>query len=54
MDGLKRFKEWAKSADILLDNAEKFYEDIPITERRFLEKHKNYKKTWELPFDFPS
>ena len=32
---------------------ESHYENIPEKERIYKEFHKNYKKNWELPFQFP-
>lgn len=51
---LKRFKEWGNAADVLLDDAQIHYQNIPEVEKEFKLKHKNYKKQWELPDDFPS
>lgn len=54
VEALKRFSAWANKADILLTNIEEHYENIPEKERKFKEMHKNYKKYWELPSNFPS
>lgn len=49
-DGLKRFAKWASKADILLENIDSHYENIPEKERIYKEYHKNFKKVWELPY----
>ncbi|CAD8076475.1 unnamed protein product [Paramecium primaurelia] len=54
IDALKRFTSWASKADVLLENASSHYENIPEKERIYKEFHKNYKKYWELPSDFPN
>lgn len=51
---LRRLRDWGNSADVLLDDAEMHYQNIPELEREFKLKHKNYKKQWELPPDFPN
>lgn len=54
IDALKRFAEWASKPDLLLQNVGQHYENIPEKERIYKEQHKNYKKYWELPPNFPS
>ena len=54
LEALKRFTSWASKADVLLENALSHYENIPEKERIYKEFHKNYKKYWELPSDFPN
>ncbi|CAD8184137.1 unnamed protein product [Paramecium octaurelia] len=54
VEALKRFTSWASKADVLLENASSHYENIPEKERMYKELHKNYKKYWELPSDFPN
>ncbi len=54
MDALTRFKIWASKADILLEDISVHYTNISIKEKNYKEYHKNYKKNWEIPQDFPS
>ena len=54
IDGLRRFRDWALQADILLENAEEHYKNIPERELKYKQLHKNYKKHWEMPETFPS
>ncbi|EGR27416.1 hypothetical protein IMG5_195980 [Ichthyophthirius multifiliis] len=54
MDALKRFKIWASKADILLEDPSIHYTNISIKEKNYKEYHKNFKKNWEIPNDFPS
>mmetsp|Transcript_24122 Transcript_24122/g.21189 ORF Transcript_24122/g.21189 Transcript_24122/m.21189 type:complete len:129 (+) Transcript_24122:175-561(+) len=53
VEALKRFKEWAELPDVLLESAEKHYQNVPERELRYKLDHKNYKKNWELPEGFP-
>lgn len=45
---------WANKADVLLDDASSHYKNISLKEKNYKESHKNYKKYWEIPSDFPS
>ncbi|KAL4482547.1 hypothetical protein ABPG72_005790 [Tetrahymena utriculariae] len=53
-DALKRFKVWASKADVLLEDPSIHYKNISLREKNYKELHKNYKKHWEIPEDFPS
>ncbi|KAL4433534.1 hypothetical protein ABPG74_002931 [Tetrahymena malaccensis] len=53
-DALKRFKVWASKADVLLEDPSIHYKNISLKEKNYKELHKNYKKHWEIPEDFPS
>jgi len=53
-EALQRFKVWAEKPDYWLDK--QIYEDCRQKhpkEFEFMEKHKNYKKVWVLPANFP-
>ena len=55
MDALERFKLWAEKPDYWLDND--IYQqckDEHPKEYQYMQKHKNYKKEWELPDSFPN
>ena len=54
IDGLHRFANWAQCADVLLENKWEHYRNIPLKELQFKNFHKNFKKQWELPDDFPN
>ena len=54
LDSLVRFKDWAVAPDILIENVASLYHNIPLKELQYKNFHKNYKKHWELPPDFPN
>ncbi|EAS06115.1 XPG amine-terminal domain protein (macronuclear) [Tetrahymena thermophila SB210] len=54
IDALKRFKVWASKADVLLEDPSIHYKNISLKEKNYKELHKNYKKHWEIPEEFPS
>jgi len=54
IDGLRRFKQWASKADVLLEDMSSHYRGISLKEKNYKDQHKNYKKHWEIPPDFPS
>ncbi|KAM3142872.1 hypothetical protein pb186bvf_004935 [Paramecium bursaria] len=53
-EALLRFSEWASRADLFLKDRDRHYENLPQKEIEYKLKHMNYKKSWELPMDFPS
>lgn len=53
VESLNRFKQWAEKPDVLLENYEEFYQNIPLKELHYKQFHKNYKKNWEFPEVFP-
>lgn len=53
-DSLVRFKNWAIHADVLLEDKWEHYKNIPLKELQYKNFHKNYKKHWEIPDDFPN
>jgi len=53
-EALKRFKEWANVPDNLLKNKKRHYKNITKKELEFKKLHKNYKKYWDLPNNFPN
>jgi len=53
IEGLERFKEWAQAPDVFLENPEDHYTNISEKELNYKLQHRNYKKHWELPDDFP-
>ena len=53
IESLERFKAWAEKPDILLEDSEAFYRNIPLKELQYKHFHKNYKKNWEFPEEFP-
>ena len=55
VEALSRFKHWAEKPDYWLDREvyERSKESYP-KEYLYMQKHKNYKKEWELPQDFPN
>lgn len=53
-EALLRFSEWASRADLFLKDRDRHYENLPQKEIEYKLKHMNYKKSWELPMDFPN
>lgn len=55
LDALDRFKIWAEKPDYWLDTEiyQKCKEEHP-KEYDYMQKHKNYKKEWDLPETFPN
>ena len=53
IESLERFKLWAEKADILLEDSETYYRNISLKELDYKHFHKNYKKNWEFPLEFP-
>ena len=54
IEALQRFKQWAEKPDYWLDKD--IYEECKRQHPReynYMQKHKNYKKDWELPPNFP-
>ena len=54
IDALKRFKMWANKYDSLFEDPSESYENISIKEKNYKEYHTNYRKSWEIPEEFPS
>ena len=54
IESLERFKAWAEKPDILLEDCQNFYRNIPLKELQYKHFHKNYKNNWEFPDDFPN
>lgn len=54
IESLERFKAWAEKPDILLEDSQAFYRNIPLKELQYKHFHKNYKNNWEFPDDFPN
>jgi 5'-3' exonuclease len=55
LDALSRFKKWAEKPDYWMDKS--VYEEsrrAHPTEYQYMLKHRNYKKEWTLPDEFPS
>ena len=53
-EALKRFKDWARAPDNLLNDLYGHYSNISKKELNFKEFHKNYKKYWDIPKGFPN
>lgn len=54
IESLERFKAWAEKPDILLEDSQAFYRNIPLKELQYKHFHKNYKNNWEFPDNFPN
>lgn len=53
IESLERFKIWAEKADVLLEDSETHYKNISLKELQYKQFHKNFKKNWEFPNEFP-